>query len=99
MHTYTYACVYITILFSHNVRFMDPLFFGKYPDTMRKMLGPRLPDFTDEQSEILRESLDFVGLNIVTATYVTNSTSQQDIYDGYFEDMRISVSGGDVVRL
>jgi beta-glucosidase len=72
---------------------MDPLFFGKYPETMRLMVGPRLPEFTDEQAENLRQSLDFVGLNVVTASYVTNDTQLQDTYDGYFEDMRIKITG------
>lgn len=72
--------------------FMDPLIFGQYPDTMRTMLGPRLPSFTDEEAVNLRQSLDFVGINAVTATYVTNGTSLQDTYDGYFEDMRIATT-------
>ncbi|MCO5606553.1 hypothetical protein L7F22_060741 [Adiantum nelumboides] len=72
--------------------FMDPLVSGDYPQTMRTMLGPRLPSFTEEEASYLRESLDFVGINAVTATYVTNGTALQDIYDGYFEDMRIATS-------
>ena len=78
---------------------MDPLIFGKYPETMVTMLGPRLPDFTDEQATNLRQSLDFVGINAVTATYVTNGTDSQETNYGYFEDMRISMTGADdVVR-
>lgn len=72
--------------------FMDPLIFGKYPDVMIQMLGPRLPTFTDEEAASLRQSLDFVGINAVTATYVTNNTDLQATYDGYFEDMRVSVT-------
>eukprot|EP00250_Pteridium_aquilinum_P018602 c24133_g1_i1 orf=421-2121(-) len=70
--------------------FMDPLVNGEYPQTMRDMLGPRLPSFTEEEASDLRQSLDFVGINAVTATYVTNGTSLQDTYDGYFEDMRVA---------
>lgn len=49
---------------------MAPLSFGHYPRTMVERLGERLPDFTDEQSEMLKGSADFIGLNYYTATYV-----------------------------
>ncbi|KAM7476680.1 hypothetical protein LguiB_023923 [Lonicera macranthoides] len=50
--------------------FMAPLSFGHYPRTMVERLGERLPDFTDEQSEMLKGSADFIGLNYYTAKYV-----------------------------
>ncbi|KAM7476673.1 hypothetical protein LguiB_023916 [Lonicera macranthoides] len=37
---------------------------------MVERLGERLPDFTDEQSEMLKGSADFIGLNYYTAKYV-----------------------------
>ncbi|KAH7373928.1 hypothetical protein KP509_17G079800 [Ceratopteris richardii] len=72
--------------------FMDPLAFGDYPETMQIMLGPRLPTFTEEQARDLRHSFDFVGLNAITATYVTDSDLVQEAYEGYFEDMRVTVT-------
>lgn len=49
--------------------FADPVFFGKYPDSMRQRLGNNLPSFTDEESELLQGSWDFFGLNHYTSMY------------------------------
>ncbi|MCO5595517.1 hypothetical protein L7F22_049562 [Adiantum nelumboides] len=48
---------------------MDPIFFGDYPDSMRELVGARLPNFTAEQLQKLNGSLDFVGINVQTALY------------------------------
>ncbi|MCO5596639.1 hypothetical protein L7F22_050706 [Adiantum nelumboides] len=41
--------------------FMDPLVTGEYPETMRSMLGSRLPSFTEEEADDLRDSMDLWG--------------------------------------
>jgi beta-galactosidase len=43
--------------------FTDPVFFGKYPQSMVERVGDRLPKFTPEEQELLKGSTDFVGLN------------------------------------
>ncbi|KAH7440519.1 hypothetical protein KP509_04G111300 [Ceratopteris richardii] len=48
---------------------LDPIFFGKYPDSMQELVGSRLPSFTTEQIAQLNGSLDFIGINIQTASY------------------------------
>ncbi|KAI0022050.1 family 1 glycosyl hydrolase [Xylariomycetidae sp. FL0641] len=50
--------------------FADPVYFGKYPDSMRKQLGDRLPEFTPEEAELVKGSNDFYGMNHYTADYV-----------------------------
>ncbi len=50
--------------------FADPIYFGKYPDSMRKQLGDRLPEFTAEEVALVRGSNDFYGMNHYTADYV-----------------------------
>ncbi|KAL3533003.1 hypothetical protein ACH5RR_006524 [Cinchona calisaya] len=55
--------------------FMEPLTTGDYPKSMRKLVGSRLPQFSAEQSEQLRGSYDFLGLNYYTAKYVTSAPS------------------------
>lgn len=43
--------------------FADPLYFGDYPDAMKKLV-PNLPVFTSSQSKLLMENQpDFFGLN------------------------------------
>ncbi|XP_024020697.1 beta-glucosidase 17-like [Morus notabilis] len=51
----------------------DPVVFGDYPKTMRSLVGSRLPNFTETQSELLKGSYDFLGLNYYTARYADDS--------------------------
>lgn len=38
--------------------FADPVYLGKYPDSMRERLGDRLPEFTAEEAALLKGSSD-----------------------------------------
>ncbi|KAF7850283.1 hypothetical protein BT93_L5656 [Corymbia citriodora subsp. variegata] len=49
--------------------FMDPLVYGSYPRTMRRILKQRLPDFTREEKDLVKGSFDFLGLNYYTTNY------------------------------
>ncbi|OAO89062.1 hypothetical protein AXX17_ATUG04910, partial [Arabidopsis thaliana] len=53
--------------------FLDPLVYGKYPTIMREMVGDRLPEFTPEQSALVKGSLDFLGLNYYVTQYATDA--------------------------
>jgi len=44
----------------------DPIFFGKYPDSMVEQVGDRLPKFTDDEVEIIKGTHDYFGLNHVS---------------------------------
>ncbi|KAG0478192.1 hypothetical protein HPP92_012911 [Vanilla planifolia] len=50
--------------------FLDPLKFGNYPFSMRSLVRDRLPIFTEEESNKLKDSFDFIGLNYYTSAYV-----------------------------
>ncbi|KAK6934372.1 Glycoside hydrolase family 1 [Dillenia turbinata] len=52
--------------------FLDPLFFGKYPHSMQRLVGDRLPEIPSDISKILVGSLDFVGINHYTTLYARN---------------------------
>ncbi|XP_057991971.1 putative beta-glucosidase 41 isoform X6 [Hevea brasiliensis] len=56
--------------------FLNPLFFGKYPLSMKKLAGERLPEITPEMSKVLAGSLDFVGINHYTTLYVRNDRTR-----------------------
>lgn len=53
-------------------RFLDPIFFGKYPPSMRRLVGERLPKISGVTSKFLTGTLDFVGLNHYTSLYARN---------------------------
>ncbi|KAL8505929.1 hypothetical protein ACS0TY_016960 [Phlomoides rotata] len=48
---------------------LDPLIFGDYPPEMRKYHGSELPRFSSEETELLRESIDFIGINHYGSLY------------------------------
>ncbi|CAL9158419.1 beta-glucosidase 25-like isoform X1 [Musa acuminata AAA Group] len=56
--------------------FLDPLVYGDYPQTMKKLVGDRLPRFTSDDSESLAGSLDFVGINHYTSLYARNDRTR-----------------------
>lgn len=56
--------------------FVDPLVFGKYPDSMVEYVGERLPEFTyDEKMLFLDYPVDFLGINHYTSLYASNGTT------------------------
>ncbi|CAI5466237.1 unnamed protein product [Closterium sp. Yama58-4] len=50
--------------------FADPVYFGDYPESMRTLVGDRLPQFSAAERQQLIGSADFFGLNFYTALYV-----------------------------
>ena len=46
--------------------FADPLWFGDYPASMKKCVKEDLPEFTAEEKEMVKGSLDFQGINFYT---------------------------------
>ncbi|VAI79616.1 unnamed protein product [Triticum turgidum subsp. durum] len=52
--------------------FLDPLMFGRYPASMQKLVGDRLPQFSSQESQLVSGSLDFVGINHYTTLYARN---------------------------
>lgn len=52
--------------------FLDPLMFGRYPASMQKLVGDRLPQFSNQESQLVSGSLDFVGINHYTTLYARN---------------------------
>ncbi|KAI0566171.1 beta-glucosidase family GH1 [Gracilaria domingensis] len=51
--------------------FADPVYFGDYPESMRRTVGSRLPAFTSEEKKLLKGSSEFFGLNHYSSTYST----------------------------
>jgi hypothetical protein len=44
--------------------FADPIYLGHYPESMKKMLGDRLPTFTDEELALVHGSSDVSSLHL-----------------------------------
>ncbi|ETW08658.1 beta-galactosidase [Aphanomyces invadans] len=80
--------------------FADPVYFGDYPDVMKKQLGTRLPRFTADESKLLRGSSDFFGLNHYGTGYAAPSKAfRNKIVPGLdgviWEDSGVDVTSND----
>ncbi|KAK7835061.1 beta-glucosidase 11 [Quercus suber] len=53
-----------------------PLVYGDYPDVMKKNLGSRLPAFTNFESNLVKGSFDFLGLNYYAMLYIKDDSSK-----------------------
>jgi len=77
--------------------FADPIYKGDYPAEMRERLGDRLPQFTDEDMAMIRNSSDFFGLNHYTTMYAAQAKhgeAQDNIAGngGISEDQAVNLS-------
>ena len=46
-----------------NRQYLDPVFRGSYPEEMREMFGEAWPEFPPADFDLIRQPLDFVGIN------------------------------------
>ncbi|ONM37021.1 Beta-glucosidase 11 [Zea mays] len=60
---------------------LEPLVFGDYPSVMKKNVGSRLPSFSKVQSEAIRGTLDFIGINHYYSFYVNDRPLEKGIRD------------------
>ncbi|XP_021843429.1 beta-glucosidase 42 [Spinacia oleracea] len=63
--------------------YLDPIYFGDYPLEMREKLGERLPKFSQEERDLLQNSIDFLGINHYTSRYIAHSTDDPEGHDYY----------------
>lgn len=47
------------------------MIFGDYPKVMKQRAGRNLPQFTEAESNLVKGTLDWVGINHYTTWYVT----------------------------
>jgi beta-glucosidase/6-phospho-beta-glucosidase/beta-galactosidase len=63
----------------------DPIYGGRgdYPDSMRRVLGDRLPSFSAAQRAMLKGSADFFGLNHYGTGWVANNAADPGFGQAY----------------
>ncbi|KAK3035646.1 hypothetical protein RJ639_033174 [Escallonia herrerae] len=69
---YICKCVVMWVRFTFYFKYMEPITRGDYPKSMKEFVGSRLPKFTNEQSNMLKGSIDFLGLNYYKTNYVSD---------------------------
>ncbi|XAR58445.1 hypothetical protein NMG60_11013836, partial [Bertholletia excelsa] len=66
---------------------INPLVHGDYPEIMKKRAGNRLPAFTKLESEEVKGSFDFVGLNYYNFISVKHKSGNLEIERDFEADM------------
>jgi len=56
-----------------NRQYLDPIFRGHYPEEMGEIFGEAWPEWSDEDMRIIKQPIDFLGLN-----YYTRSVNRYD---------------------
>ena len=56
-----------------NAQYLDPALLGRYPDELRDVFGPAWRDWPDSDLDLIRQPLDFIGIN-----YYTRSLTRHD---------------------
>ncbi|CAN1344095.1 Beta-glucosidase 24 [Linum perenne] len=59
--------------------FLEPITRGDYPQSMKTLVGDRLPTFTADESKQLKGSIDFLGLNYYTAFYAADLPASPNV--------------------
>jgi len=49
-----------------NRQYLDPVLLGRYPEELRAMFGEHWPDWPTADFELIRQPLDFIGVNYYT---------------------------------
>jgi beta-glucosidase len=55
-----------------NRQYLDPVMLGRYPDEMREIFGEAWPEWPAKDMELIREPIDFLGINYYTRNVVQN---------------------------
>nr|BAD82684.1 beta-primeverosidase-like protein [Oryza sativa Japonica Group] len=77
---------------------LHPLVFGDYPQVMKKAIGSRLPSFSKVQTELVKGTLDFIGVNHYFSLYVSDLPLAKGVRD-FIADRSVSCRGWPVFYL
>ena len=78
---------------------MGPLTTGDYPQSMRSLVGSRLPRFSKKQARLLTGSFDFLGLNYYTSNYAANVHKLRNAKPNYLTDSHANLTSKDAFCL
>lgn len=79
------------MLINHGLffRFLHPITYGEYPRTMQEIVGERLPKFTDAEVEMVKGSIDYLGVNQYTTFYMFDPPWPKPNITGYQNDWNV----------
>ncbi|XP_062105138.1 beta-glucosidase 42 [Humulus lupulus] len=80
--------------------YLHPIFYGDYPESMREKIGEQLPKFTEEEKNLLRNSVDYIGLNHYTTRLISHakdSSAESDYYGAQEMERIVEWEGGETI--
>ncbi|KAK4420526.1 Oleuropein beta-glucosidase [Sesamum alatum] len=71
--------------------FLEPVLSGKYPQNMRENVSAgNLPQFEAHEVDLLKGSIDFLGLNYYTSFYASHDPDP-NVTIGYHKDQKLAI--------
>lgn len=58
-----------------NRQYLDPALRGGYPEEMREIFGEAWPEWPDEDLQLIRQPIDFIGINYYTRAVVEHDAA------------------------
>jgi beta-glucosidase len=58
-----------------NEQYLDPALFGRYPPELREIFGEAWPEWPAEDYDLIKQKLDFVGINYYTRSVTKDAVS------------------------
>jgi beta-glucosidase len=71
-----------------NEQYLDPALLGRYPPALREIFGPAWPDWPETDFDLIRQPLDFLGIN-----YYTRAVVRHDAADDLLKAMPVRQPG------
>ncbi len=65
-----------------NRQFLDPVFFGEYPEELRDIFGDAWIDHPPDDMGLIRQPIDFVGINYYKRAVVCNDPKALPVREG-----------------
>ncbi|AQK99004.1 Beta-glucosidase 42 [Zea mays] len=78
--TKSWLMLLLLMFIEENSRYLDPIYFGDYPESMRQRLGSDLPTFSEKDKKFIKNKIDFIGLNHYTSRLIAHHQNPDDVY-------------------
>ncbi|HET7232915.1 MAG TPA: GH1 family beta-glucosidase [Longimicrobium sp.] len=66
-----------------NRQYLDPVFFGTYPSELAEIFGEAWPEHSADDMALIRQPIDFLGINYYTRGVTKDDPSNLPVRNGY----------------
>jgi len=65
-----------------NRQYLDPVFFGKYPEELKDIFGEAWPEWPQADMDLIKQPIDWLGFNYYTRSVTKNDPSNYPLKTG-----------------